>query len=418
MAEPAAASAAVPAAAAPMPGTLEAKGSGNEAITDRSVIPTLFTAAVLTDYICGICNRVPIRPVNPKCCGQISCKECIEEKVSPEEKCPYCGLECKAANIPPSPFVTTKIGGLTWRCPLQCGHSGLFGREGVRVDEHKKICPLVMMKCPDCDDVMNRRELALHRPTELTECVKKPIYCELCDVKVKPTEWDEHEDGRKHKQSVKKGMAKIIAGQKAIIDELKGVKDENAALKSEMDTVKRNVTVTQRECEEKIGAAKAEIEQRMAELRAHSLAQFCEFEVAKWSEVKESALFSTATPLKAWGHEWWLKVERGCDGRIGLYLCCGESDKPGVFPMHVDYQLMVRKRNDDLGVCASVVFRTEYGKEKAWGLSKFTTIELIEKEGAYSRTEDKITFGCRIVPVKNLRWGDHARPAAAAAGTR
>jgi hypothetical protein len=125
------------------------------------------------------------------------------------------------------------------------------------------------------------------------------------------------------------------------------------------------------------------------------------------SEVKESALFSTATPLKAWGHEWWLKVEKAPDGRIGLFLCCGEE---GVFPVSVDYQLMVRKRNDDLGVCASVVFRTEFGKEKAWGLGKFTTLAALEKDGAYARAEDKLTFGCRIVPVKGLMWGGHARP--------
>jgi hypothetical protein len=117
-------------------------------------------------------------------------------------------------------------------------------------------------------------------------------------------------------------------------------------------------------------------------------------------------------PLKAWGIEWWLKVEKVGDGRIGLYLCCGEDGK---FPVDVDYQLMVRKRNDDLGVCASVVFRASFGKEKAWGLSKFTHAEQIEREGAYSRAEDKLTFGCRIMPVKGLKWGHVARPASTCA---
>ena len=96
-------------------------------------------------------------------------------------------------------------------------------------------------------------------------------------------------------------------------------------------------------------------------------------------------------------------------------------------------QLMAKQRTSDLGVCSSVVFRTEYvaahmpvrleglpvcrrfGKEKAWGLSKFCTLEQLQKEGAYIASEDRITFGCRMVPVKNLLWGAVARSATAAA---
>lgn len=55
-----------------------------------------------------------------------------------------------------------------------------------------------------------------------------------------------------------------------------------------------------------------------------------------------------------------LKVEKAHD-RIGLYICCGEE---GRFPVSIDYQLMCRKRGTDDAVCSSVVFRTEFGKEK------------------------------------------------------
>ena len=208
------------------------------------------------------------------------------------------------------------------------------------------------------------------------------------------------------------------------LEELKGTVD---GLKGQLRTIRREV-------EDQISGSELRMDQKVGEVRSVVAAVFCEFEVAKWSEVKEAALFSTATPLKAWSHEWWLKVEKAPE-RIGLYLCCGED---GRFPVSGDYQLMCRKRNTDEGVCASVVFRTEFGKEKAWqelssvraifsnlcgarGLSKFTSLEQLEKERAYSRSEDRITFGCMIYPyvrrlvgndnvcgggrIRNVQWG-------------
>jgi hypothetical protein len=48
----------------------------NNAITALTGAPTsvatdLFVGSVPEDYICGTCRRVPLKPVNPKCCGQI-----------------------------------------------------------------------------------------------------------------------------------------------------------------------------------------------------------------------------------------------------------------------------------------------------------------------------------------------------------
>ena len=107
-----------------------------------------------------------------------------------------------------------------------------------------------------------------------------------------------------------------------------------------------------------------------------------------------------------------MKVEKTAE-RIGLYLCCGsDGDEPrasaatvatttgtataqstapdsgptrpttpatgieskstptlmpvGRWPIAVDYQLMVRGRGNDEARCCSVVFRTEFGREKAW----------------------------------------------------
>ena len=59
--------------------------------------------------------------------------------------------------------------------------------------------------------------------------------------------------------------------------------------------------------------------------------------------------------------------------------------------------------NDGSPVCLFSL-RTEFNhpKEKAWGLGKFSTMEQLEKEGAYHRVEDKIAFGALVFP---LHWG-------------
>lgn len=66
---------------------------------------------------------------------------------------------------------------------------------------------------------------------------------------------------------------------------------------------------------------------------------------------------------------------------------------------------MARRRGTDEAVCCSVPFRTEFGRERAWGLSRFTTITQLEREGAYSRAEDCITFAASIQPIRGLVWG-------------
>jgi hypothetical protein len=72
----------------------------------------------------------------------------------------------------------------------------------------------------------------------------------------------------------------------------------------------------------------------------------------------------------------------------------------------VDYRLFVRKGKSKDAVCESVLFRTEFGREKAWGLSKFTTMEQLIKEGGYDRATDSIHFGCLIIPAdESETWG-------------
>lgn len=154
--------------------------------------------------------------------------------------------------------------------------------------------------------------------------------------------------------------------------------------------------------------------------------EFVQFTITRWSTVLAvptdsrkgtspvCTLFgnSYGQSLKAWGREFWLKVDKTAT-QVGLYLCCGEE---GCFPFKVKYQLMVKRRSSDDGVCASRLFDTEFGKDKAWGLAKLAIHEEIEKEGGYYRGEDAITFGCWIYPVEGLTWGQNAAAGALAAG--
>lgn len=137
-------------------------------------------------------------------------------------------------------------------------------------------------------------------------------------------------------------------------------------------------------------------------------AAFVDFEIKDWSKVKDGSIFSFLhdNPMHAWGHEWWLKVVKSSNpnkDEIGFFLCCGE--KSIAYPVTVDYQLVVRKRGSNDPARSAPRFRTIFGKERGWGLYKFTTLEDLIHKGGYSKAEDKITFGCMIWPVTAPLWG-------------
>lgn len=317
---------------------------------------------------------------------------------------------CCVQHILDVPFIAKKLAGLTLRCAnAGCDVQLLFGREGARLDEHLDTCVHALLACPDCGLQTKRVDMPAHRP-ESTGCPRVLVRCTLCEADVRKSDWRVHETSASHVWMITSKFSRCFEAMRKKKDEVAAIRAEIAAVRVEVAFAKGQCAAITPSIEGKIAASDTRFEGLVAHQRVTMDAQFIEFEVPGWSDVKDTALFNTATPLKAWGLEWWLKIEKPLDGRIGLYLCCGEDELGKTpLPVDVDYQLMVRKRNDDLGVCASVVFRATFGTEKAWGLSKFTNNEAIEREGGYSRTEDKVTFGCRIMPVKGLKWGHVAR---------
>ena len=156
----------------------------------------------------------------------------------------------------------------------------------------------------------------------------------------------------------------------------------------------------ERRAGEQAGDASRQLEKRLHTIQAAKNARFLEFHIPNWSTIAtlpsriQADLYSDATPLRKWGHDWWLKVEKASDGRVGLFLCCGESEAkragapvvptglpspsagamplptaatdaiaaprpaasaaPCRWPVTVDYQLMAQRRNSDAAVCCSV----------------------------------------------------------------
>jgi hypothetical protein len=210
--------------------------------------------------------------------------------------------------VPASPFVTTKLGGLSVLCPNHngsaapaaaavaavavaaaagtvaggCGKSMFFGKEGMRLRAHLAECTHAMVPCPDCKAPMLRHELLKHKPSASDPCPAVPIQCELCKCTVQRAEWDAHQRDASHVTHVNRSMSDLTAQMRVMSTEIAAVRTESSAAKDEVAQVKRQLTVTQRECDEKVASAEARYEQRMAELRAHSIAYFCEFEVPKW----------------------------------------------------------------------------------------------------------------------------------------
>jgi hypothetical protein len=285
-----------------------------------------------------------------------------------------------------------------------CLKTTLFGREGIRLMEHVVSCDYTIVNCSDCKEVMSRRDYLLHRPDTGSPCPRMPLLCAACQVKVPRSEIDQHYHSTQHLEQVTK-RASALVGDVATLQSIVTTLNQQLETTNKLQhAVKQQQLASVRDYEHKINELGQRYELKLDEIRSSATAVFCEFEIPKWSEVKEPALFSTGSALRVpeWRQEFWLKVEPGVD-HIGLYLCCWED---GLFPFVVDYQLMVRKRGSDEGVCASIIMRTTFTlKEKAWGLAQFTSLAALTREGAYRKDEDKITFGCLIYPINGLMWG-------------
>jgi hypothetical protein len=230
---------------------------------------------------------------------------------------------------------------------------------------------------------------------------------------------------------ISRGLLKIPALQKEValakacqardLKKLEECESENGRLRIELHQQKAIA-------EGKIATFEAKANADLAALRDELDTVHVEIELNGWNarpiadEKTPYVEFSVTAPVKLGGYEWWMKAEKYKGGRVGLYLCRSEPTHPATHPSgrawtdeelrqmgtEVDYLLMARQRGSDTGVCATTWQRANFRQGRcAWGFSLFSTLEILERERAYNRAEDRLTLKALVIPRRNLNgcWG-------------
>lgn len=358
-------------------------------------ISVFVNSSLVGDFVCAVCDNIPLPPnvMTSECCGKTFCTICtntIRNSV------------CTACNVSmafiAAPFAQTKISGADIRCiNEQCKWKGCVGHKSKRIQEHlANECQYTPIACPGCRQLVLRGEMKEHRGEykAVDDCQHKPMMCNICNVSVLRDKLEQHMNSAEHKLKMDNfNVSRMIQAEKEI-----------STLKHEMVEMKKYYEMK----------SKMDTEYLLAVMDSEHL----DFTVENWKDIlikpgEECAvMFSSDAPKLAYDLHFWLKVEKARSGHIGLYLCCGDLKDTGSavpstssrFPFTCKYQLFVRRRNTDVVAYSGPMFTTDYGKEKAWGRAKFTTLDHLTQCGAYTPQEDKITFGALIFPMKNMRW--------------
>ena len=189
----------------------------------------------------------------------------------------------------------------------QCERKMLFGLEGSRWLEHMSECGFEMVTCGDCKQIMQRSLLAKHqnntggrRPQQEKEkCADAPMQCVPCGITLRRVDMEAHELESSHAQQVLRKCAQLSSHFQQLQLSMVAMRRELELKQTVEDNLRRAMRTMAQENDEKVAALEARIDQKLLELRTHMSAEFVEFEISKWSEVKDgAALFSTATPLK------------------------------------------------------------------------------------------------------------------------
>ena len=133
---------------------------------------------------CPLCLLVLREPHQATCCGKIFCKACITKIRDKEQPCPTCmtasftsypdkGLQQELYSC--GVYCPKKTEGCDWEGELgELDHHLNLNPEAARKVDG---CGFVNMDCLYCCDLYQRCDLERHQSTE---CVKRPLTCELC----------------------------------------------------------------------------------------------------------------------------------------------------------------------------------------------------------------------------------------------
>ena len=130
---------------------------------------------------CPICLLALRQPHQVTCCGKVFCKACICELRDKEKPCPACKCGSFACYLDKG--LQQELYGIRVYCPKKTEGCDWVGELG-ELDQHLHPeeremdgCGFVYVNCLYCQGSCQRCEIDHHRSTE---CVKRPLTCELC----------------------------------------------------------------------------------------------------------------------------------------------------------------------------------------------------------------------------------------------
>jgi len=139
----------------------------------------------LCDYTCRKCDFVPL---NAAClrCGCPFCSTCFD-KIRSMDKCSACASDIvrdddKKIITAPAYLISGKLKTLEVTClhrNIGCPDKMLFGDNGKVLLDHLRECKFALVKCPDCESVMSKGALAIHKPDD-EMCQDSMHTCVLC----------------------------------------------------------------------------------------------------------------------------------------------------------------------------------------------------------------------------------------------
>lgn len=190
------------------------------------------------------------------------------------------GSASLSATMPITRTPRTSIVKIEERVSPCCTKILLFGKSGVTLADHMKICEFAPVACPDCKTWMTRLAFLRHRPAG-SLCPLVPKRCDICEINFM-------EDQEKHDATaihISKSFAKTQDTFRAferMAVELKKTKVELLELKAQIASVVNVSQVRHSDFLDKLSSMEMKTDNKLGEIRTYSTAEFCEFEVVKW----------------------------------------------------------------------------------------------------------------------------------------
>ena len=145
----------------------------------ESLSDYMLASAVPDELLCQLCRNVAKQPYQTLCCGQLLCKQCVDEKVKEQD-----GGICRMCRKKRGKFLPDKtrerdIENIMVRCYIASERGGGCSWEG-RLGElhvHKSECKWKTVTCGLCQETLYRKDLGGH---ERDACPNRQYECPHC----------------------------------------------------------------------------------------------------------------------------------------------------------------------------------------------------------------------------------------------